>query len=995
MKIKNLKLALLGLFGLMSTAVSAQDLTANKYFPYGDFIYKVITPYDAATDTKGTVSIEAIRTTKNPVDATGELKLVGNINATILEETFKADVLYVSAGALQQYGNATLGATSITSGSIKPFDHIVDAKSVRIPKEFTTVYGNTFEGYTNINSITFESDSKLTTVESHAFTTTQTKVYDFSPCTKLYSLPDEAFVESLLTNTYITTVTLPNHSADDPVSPFTLGKSLVRLPKLTTINNLDKANVQEIVADAFNGDASLVSLEVPATVTTINDEAFQMSGIKHLTINVGNLATFGQGTKSLYGVAGTGNPEILEDLTLVGVLNTPIAGKAFEGCANLATLDLTEMTFQATTPAITGAGKFSANSFKDCTGLKQVVLPTLQGSASPIIADGAFSGCTSLAAVSIKAIKGEGVGAAAFGNALQSVTIGTVEAANNAIAAGAFVYGDVVGATLSLATGANEYLKNTNTTAPITPLIATDAFDFTAVTTTVDRTDADYPTLQIGEIKSANIFAERALKGNLIQSITFTGDIVANGLATKILSDNTGTANSANLKLKKLTFNGKLTGVGSIADNVFEGLQELSTITFDGDIENSGGIATDAFANLPSVVTVTFNGDLKKAGAIAGGAFNGLVANSEIRYTKDGATSTINPFAKNAFNATATSATARNIKLIVTDAALVAKYADGVTGLGTDGDFDVYCVIFEANPVADAQLTVYVNANGTTQAWAREAITSTAGNFNTITRVQDIDGVGEVKLTLYGTYTDEDPFEKQSTVYMVPLKAIGGKYYIKGVNNETLIAKVEKTDGSAFSREEFQIPEFTITETAAATEQMVPDALSSIWPQLTNTKLHVAGNIMTNQQLNDGTAKDNNGTPADLSDDYAVGSQLKVWIDGTTMTEICRDIYFFSDPSKKNGFSVKRIPVTNDNNAYINVGYYYMLLAKFNNEAEARVVWMDDANDDEITGILEVKQNAKNNSNIDSNAIYNLQGVRVSGAQKGIYIQNGKKFVVK
>ena len=976
MKIKNLKLMLLGLFGLMSTAVSAQNLTENKYFPYGDFIYKVITPYNAATGTKGTVSIEAIRSGRIPVDAEGKLKLVGNIDATILEENFKADVLYVTSGALQQYKSATLGASAMTGTDA--FDHIVDAKSVVIPKEFTTVQDGTFEGYTNINSITFEEGSQLTTVQPHAFTTTQTKVFDFRPCTKLYTLPDEAFVETDLTNTYITTVTLPDHSGDDPVQEFTLGMSLKSLPSLTTINNLDKCNVQKIVADAFNGDISLTTLVVPASVTTIKDAAFQLSGIKHLTINVGNLTTFGEGAKSLYGAVGTGNPEILEDLTLVGVLNTAIAGNAFEGCANLATLELSEMAFQPKTTTINGNGQFATHSFKDCTSLKTVVLPTLQGSADPVIADNAFAGCTALKEVQINAIKSTngGVGAAAFGNALKTVKIGTIEAGNGAVAAGAFVYGDVVNATLSLAADEGEYLKSSAAS-----LLGAAAFDFSNVKVTADRTDADYPTVQIGEIKSANIFAAGALKGNLIQSITFTGDIDANGLATQILHDNADVANTANLELKALTFNGKLKGAASIAGNVFAGLTKLETITFDGDINVAGGIATNAFADLTSVVTVTFNGDLKAAGAIAAGAFDNLVADSEIHYTKDGATNTINPFAKTAFDDTATP---RDIKLIVTDATLAAKYADGTIGLGTEGTFDVYRVIFEANPVASTQLKVYVNQNGTTQAWARAVITSTTSHFNTITRVQNIDGVGEVKLTLYGTYTDEDPFAKQSTVYMVPLKAIGGKYYIKGVNAETLIAKVEKIDNSAFSAADFQIPEFTITDAEAATEQGVVSAESSIWPQLVNTKLHVAGNIMTNQQLNDGTANDTNGS-------YAVGTQLKTWIDGTPTTEICKDLYFFSDPSKHKGFNVKKIPVTNGNNAYINVGFYYMLLAKFNDEAEARVVWLGE--DDNVTSILGVKKNVKS---FDNDAIYTLQGVRVDEIQKGqVYIKNGKKFIAQ
>lgn len=58
---------------------------------------------------------------------------------------------------------------------------------------------------------------------------------------------------------------------------------------------------------------------------------------------------------------------------------------------------------------------------------------------------------------------------------------------------------------------------------------------------------------------------------------------------------------------------------------------------------------------------------------------------------------------------------------------------------------------------------------------------------------------------------------------------------------------------------------------------------------------------------------------------------------------------------------------------------------------EMEVVFEGDEDfDANLTGIDEVKAAEKN-----SNAIYNLQGVRVSGAQKGLYIINGKKYVVK
>ena len=55
-------------------------------------------------------------------------------------------------------------------------------------------------------------------------------------------------------------------------------------------------------------------------------------------------------------------------------------------------------------------------------------------------------------------------------------------------------------------------------------------------------------------------------------------------------------------------------------------------------------------------------------------------------------------------------------------------------------------------------------------------------------------------------------------------------------------------------------------------------------------------------------------------------------------------------------------------------------------------IWLDeDGNlESEATAIKSIKNAANSND-----AIYNLQGVRVEKAQKGVYIQNGKKFVVK
>lgn len=1003
---------LLSLLGLISTSVSAQDLnTVGNYIVSGNFIYRVKTAYNPATLAAGTVSIEAIRATKNPVDAEGKLNLVGHIETDLFEDHYEFDVVEITAGALQKYGTATTGTGTYANGAA--FDHIVDAKSVVIPKEFTTVKTGTFVSYTNISSITFEAGSKLTTVDTQAFTTTQTKVFDFSPCTQLYALPDEAFVETGLTNTYITTVKLPNHSADSPVVPFALNKSLIRLPKLTTIDNLDKCNVQVFVADAFNGDASLAELEIPASTKVIQDGAFQNSGIKDLTINVGNLTTFGQGT-CLFGNTPLTSPEILESLTLKGVLNTTIAANAFAGCTNLATLDMTGMTFKqtTTTPPVIGAGAFAANSFQGCTSLTALAFPPLRGNGNAgTVIGAAFAGCTSLAEVSIHSILTDAgaiaVAANAFGANLKKVTIGTIDvaAATNApIATGAFVFGDVSEAELKIATGSGQFLNNGTTTA--VKLIDAGAFNFSAIQVTPARDEDDYPTVEIGKINSGNIFADAALKGNQIMSIAFTGAIANGGLAgftNPIIEDNTGGNSVANLALKELTFQGNLgtgtTAAAVIGANAFAGLPNLETITFDGDII-PGAIAGGAFdfTGMAQKVTITFNGDLK-ASTTAGpvvlaGAFDMLPATSEIHYTKDGATVAFNPFAATAFDYTtpAVVGTARDIVLVVSDAALAALYANGTTGLSTGGAFDIFRVIAASAPVYATPLIVYPNANQATVAWARNPIVPGAGkDYRTITRVQDIEGEGEVKLTLYQTYTDEDPFDKQSTIYMVPLQAYNGVYYLPstaiGNNLKTIVAKAEKKDGSAFVTAPVApatVPAVEFKVIDIMTAEVPATAGSSIWKLGTDANLHYATNIMTNQQLVDGTAQN-------TGDGFAAGTALYTAWDGTVGTDIVRDIYIMTDPAKGKGVRIDKMPVTSTNNAYINNGWWFWMLAKFNDDAEARVIWLGE--DENVTSILGVKKNVKK---FEADAIYNLQGVRVDNTVKGqVYIMNGKKFIAQ
>ena len=75
------------------------------------------------------------------------------------------------------------------------------------------------------------------------------------------------------------------------------------------------------------------------------------------------------------------------------------------------------------------------------------------------------------------------------------------------------------------------------------------------------------------------------------------------------------------------------------------------------------------------------------------------------------------------------------------------------------------------------------------------------------------------------------------------------------------------------------------------------------------------------------------------------------------------------------------------------VAFYRIVTGKINGVyIQANTAW-DRLNlvfEDDATAIKGINKAGENNG-----AIYNLQGVRVNKAQKGLYIQNGKKYIMK
>jgi hypothetical protein len=279
-----------------------------------------------------------------------------------------------------------------------------------------------------------------------------------------------------------------------------------------------------------------------------------------------------------------------------------------------------------------------------------------------------------------------------------------------------------------------------------------------------------------------------------------------------------------------------------------------------------------------------------------------------------------------------------------------------------------------------------------------------------IARRQKIDG-SDVNITLYGLYTESDDNKKQSATYMVPLYSQDGYYYIDDENTELIIVKAEKIDGDftesdlpvAYENtqktevEDWKLDETTGEETKeiVMTEEDVdliiakgdvdaedengnPLPYNSVWMQLYRAKDYVKSNFTwTHQQLVDEVERK---LAAEGGDEVL----QKKNITGA-------DLWIMTDPGKYNGFRIDKTKVEKGNGAFIGKNWYYALLKKYSTDtdANARVIWLDE---DMATAIFSV--NAFNGE-ANNGAIYNLQGIRVNGTQKGVYIQNGKKFIVK
>ena len=480
----------------------------------------------------------------------------------------------------------------------------------------------------------------------------------------------------------------------------------------------------------------------------------------------------------------------------------------------------------------------------------------------------------------------------------------------------------------------------------------------------------------------------------------------------------------------------------------------LSELKFDGKLKTNA-IGTGAFINFVKMETLYFGGLMSKEAVAAGAFTNTGLVNKDGFIGKEGKEFVIydanltdndaseNPFASTAFG---TADDERIIWWKVTDdklaPAILGAIQIDVTGEAEDGKeynpkFNVYKWVANLTEIktlhgfivyTDNKVISLDQNTDPTMAWGRYDL----GSFNAekgpdagtrdeytatdmiITRFLKSEGDGlkatgmttkkeyDVKVTLYGVYYDEDPYAEQSSVYMVPLEVIDGQYQIPEDNTHLIIVKVKNLKGEFEDDQiliDFDAPEED--EAGQAGQQGDESEFltgNSVWEQLqaetagegpavdNPSRVFVkAPNSWTNQEL------------VDFVTNEGGVQNIGVASDG----KLLKDLYAMLNPAANAGFDVKRFVIernTTGNGAYIGKNWYYALLKNYYKPATqqaqpARIIWLGEEDATAIFGVkgVDVKEALRQNDG----AIYNLQGVRVSKAGKGVYIQNGQKFVVK
>ena len=712
-------------------------------------------------------------------------------------------------------------------------------------------------------------------------------------------------------------------------------------------------------------------MKLPATLTTIDPSAFEdcaaLSKVDFsLCALLATIGDFAFGSTSLTAVDFTGCP-LLTDLSAVtpfvsstGVTNKVLAtvtlntnttaiGTALANLEALATVNI----------ELTKLGSVAASAFANDKALTTLTLPSYCGT---IIADGLKDSY-----IQTLTIKGNPTINATAATKLTEITFAGTAAFAGDIKADAFKgNGDLAKVT---------FAKGINLAAG--KVIGADAFTGTAAKKSLTEVslgnvaDADgqsikagafvlstaaASTVTIGKITSADPFTANAFTGSGVDGKLTTltiGDIEA-AQANQLISDHVGAVEVGAIKAAvntavfgsatSITFNGDITAGGLVGTTTAAAVETLTAVTFNGNIKMAAGIGAYAFAKYTKLATVTINGKLEFAGSIANKSFY-----------DDGGTK---PYAGSAV----TNALGAPINMVVTynplhddilaaatyeiaaNAFAEAAYAGAVNvTLSTTRDFGLKYKGVAATykrviwNYAAEQLTIEMAApEGSSYYYAKFY----QPNPYKIAKNQNGENV-----IVYSAYVDT----KDAKIYYDQLRIINGYYEIPAL--APVIIKSKASTG-------------IIAEGNATGNSLRYDATGIVMSEIFYTDA-IVGSVLKA------------ATP--------VGAGVNPYVPAAMLTSNSDYNLYALAKISKYGLEWKKFA----DNAALPDGTFYVRCLKTVDAARLQNVWLD-GSEEEATGIKNV-----NIEKAEDGAIYNLQGVRVNKAAKGLYIKNGKKYIVK
>ncbi len=253
--------------------------------------------------------------------------------------------------------------------------------AIEIPASVETIEASAFKKCSKLTTVTFEKGSQLKTIGG-GYSSGGSSYGAFSDCTALTSIEIPASVETIEATAFygcssLTTVTFEKGS------------------QLKTIAGGSSYG-------AFSDCTALTSIEIPASVETIEEAAFYgCSSLTTVTFEKGSqLKTIGGGHYSgaFYGCTALTSIEILASVEI-------IEATAFYGCSSLTTV-----TFETGSQLKTIGGGYYSNydsncnpnlyygAFSNCTALTSIEIPA----SVEMIEAAAFKGCSKLATVTFE-----------------------------------------------------------------------------------------------------------------------------------------------------------------------------------------------------------------------------------------------------------------------------------------------------------------------------------------------------------------------------------------------------------------------------------------------------------------------------------------------------------------------------------------------------------------------------------------------------------------